>query len=473
MGYSTQKLKEFAKGSSILVVSNIILKAIQFFLLPIYTKYLSPKELGISDSITSFTTFLFPLLVMAFDSAFSAFYYEERENQHQKVFNTCFAFLSIQSMIPILLTLVSGKISQILFETPIYSMGVKLALLSVSVNLLFLPFSLLIRMQNRMQIFAIINVISSLTMISLNVVFVSVLQWGYIALMASTFIVNILQIILYVITCKMTIAKSYVEKSLFKDMIRYALPFIPMTVSTWVLNMSDRYMLLFLAGESEVGIYGIGGRFVTVISVVISGISTAYTAFAFQSVKDENAKEIFSDVVNIIFVFLAGVCTTVSLFGKEVIQIMTSSEYHDAYYFLASLMFSQLAYALYTFTGYGISFKKQSKYFFYSVTLGAAINVLLNFIFIPQLGAKGAALTTLVGMLTMFLTAYYFAQKLYPCQYGVKKICIIFIGLYACCVVFMQTNVIYKCIIWLIAATSVLAIYRNTLKKVFFMFKNR
>ena len=71
------KLIQFLKGSSILVATNIILRAINFFLLPLYTKYLDPVELGISDIVITFTSFLFPLLVMGLDSAFSAFLWRE------------------------------------------------------------------------------------------------------------------------------------------------------------------------------------------------------------------------------------------------------------------------------------------------------------------------------------------------------------------------------------------------------------
>ena len=287
-----------------MVASNIILKAIQFFLLPLYTKYLSPSELGISDTITSFTSFLFPLLVMAFDSAFSAFFYEEDGREYEtRVFNTAFFFLVVQGIIPIVMTFGSGIISQVLFGTSQYSVGVIIALLSVSTNLWYLAFALLTRMENRMRTFALINVSSSTMMILLNILFVSILQWGYMALLASSCIVNVLQIVLYLITCKITIRRNYVDKPLFRKMFQYAVPLIPMTVSTWILNMSDRYMLLYFCGEAEVGIYGIGGRFITVLSVVISGISTAYTSFAFKSHRDEEAKEMFVDVVNILFVF--------------------------------------------------------------------------------------------------------------------------------------------------------------------------
>lgn len=467
MSYSAKNIKEFAKGSSILVFSNIVLKGIQFLLLPMYTRYLSPEELGISDSITSFTTFLFPLLVMAFDSAFSAFYYEKKEENHfTKVFNTVFSFLVVQSLIPILLIGASDSISRVLFKSIKYSLGVKLALFSVSANLWYLPFALLTRMQNRMKKFAIINVVSSTVMILLNILFISVFHWGYIALMASTFCVNVLQVILYGVTCKVDIKTRWVDRQLFKNMFRYALPFIPMTVSTWILNMSDRYMLLFISGEAEVGIYGIGARFVTILSVVISGITTAYTSFAFQNVENENAKEMFSDVVNVIFVFLAGVCTTVALFGKEIIILMVSGKYQVTYLLLPALMFSQLAYALYTFTGYGIAFKKKSKYYFYSVAAGAVINVFLNVLLLPRLGAYGATLTTMIGMIVMAGTAYYFSYRLYPCNYGILKISFIFFFLYFTCILFKEASYSVKICIWIIDAAAVLWIYYKKIKKV-------
>jgi O-antigen/teichoic acid export membrane protein len=472
LSYSGKNIKEFAKGSSILVASNMVLKGIQFLLLPMYTKYLSPEELGISDSITSFTTFLFPILVMAFDSAFSAFYYEKDEENHSvKVFNTVFFFFMIQSLIPIFMTFASGNISQLLFKSVRYSVGVKLALFSISLNLWYLPFSLLTRMQNRMRTFAIINVSCSTVMILLNILFVSVFQWGYMAMLASTFIVNILQIFLYILTCRVNISKKWTDKRLFRRMLAYALPFIPTTISTWILNMSDRYMLLFIAGKSEVGIYGIGARFVTILSVVISGVATAYTSFAFQNVKDKKAKEMFSDVVNVIFVFLAGICTTVALFGKEIIELMATRGYQKAYLLLAALMFSQLAYALYTFTGYGIAFEKKSKYYFYSVSLGALVNVLLNVWLLPKMGAEGAALTTLIGTVIMFIVTYYFSNKLYPCDYGILKIVVVFLLLYTTCVVFRDLSLGVKILVWIIDATITLVIYRTRIIKVFKIFK--
>ena len=75
-----------------------------FFLLPLYTKYLTPEALGVSDTITNVSAVIFPLLVMGLDSAFSAFYFEERSKEHgRKVFNTIWFTLLIASCVPFLL----------------------------------------------------------------------------------------------------------------------------------------------------------------------------------------------------------------------------------------------------------------------------------------------------------------------------------------------------------------------------------
>ena len=84
---SRTKLIEFLKGGTILVISNVCLKAINFFLLPLYTKYLTPVMLGISDTVTTFTALLFPLLVLGLDSAYSAFYFDKEENRQDKVYS--------------------------------------------------------------------------------------------------------------------------------------------------------------------------------------------------------------------------------------------------------------------------------------------------------------------------------------------------------------------------------------------------
>ena len=112
------------------------------------------------------------------------------------------------------------------------------------------------------------------------------------------------------------------------------------------------------------------------------------------------------------------------------IQLMTSAEYATAYKPMRDMMFSQIIYGISTITGYGIFFAKKSQYSLFSTVAGATVNLILNFIFIPQYGIVAAAATTLIGYLIMFGISYFFSRKLYPCDYGMKLIGINMVVLY-------------------------------------------
>ena len=110
------EIKNFAYNSIILTVSNVILKAANFLFLPLYTRYLTPAELGISDTITNFTAFILPLLVCGFDSAFSVFYFDKEDSdRYKKVFNTVQFLMMRISWLTLVFVLLARPISVFLF----------------------------------------------------------------------------------------------------------------------------------------------------------------------------------------------------------------------------------------------------------------------------------------------------------------------------------------------------------------------
>ena len=174
-----EKLIAFLKGSVVLTIANVCTKAINFVLLPLYTKYLTPEQLGVSDSITTITSLIFPVLVLGLDSAYSAFYFDENTCRHKRaVFSSILLILLVTSILPIISVLFANEISILLFNNSRYSIAVILALLGMSCNLWYLPFSIYLRVENRMTAFAIINVVASVTMIVSNIITVYALNMG-------------------------------------------------------------------------------------------------------------------------------------------------------------------------------------------------------------------------------------------------------------------------------------------------------
>lgn len=456
------KLWLFVQGSVFLVASNICIKAINFFLLPLYTKNLSPSMLGVSDSISTFTGILFPLLVLGLDSAYSAFYFDKTDKKRaEKVFSTIGIILTLIGIIPMIMCVFSKQLSLLLFKDAGYDIVVMTALIGVTFNLWNLPFSLELRLRNKMGLFGIASVIASLTMIGLNILFVSVMKLGEIALILSSTIVALEYLFLYAVFSGNRFNQKYFDYKLLKKMIHFSLPLVPSVLMAWVLALSDRYILLHYYGNDAVGLYGIGARFVTLLNVVISAVSTAYTTFAFSSKDDENAKSQYYYVFNVVSLILLGVAFTIAIFSKEIITIMTDPAYHGSHVIIRDMMFGQVFYAMSTIVSYGIVFEKKSVYSLISVSSGAVVNLILNFIFIPMFGLRAAALTTLIGYLVSLGFSYHYSEKLYPCDYGITKLMVTCTGTYLISWVALQTTTMIRFVIWAAIVMCILIIYKD------------
>ena len=457
-----KKLIAFLKGSAVLTTANMVLKAINFFLLPLYTKYLTPEALGVSDTITNVSAVIFPLLVMGLDSAFSAFYFEERsENHRRKLFNTIWFTLLLASSVPFFLIIGAKYWSMLLFGKKAYAGLVAISLIGISLNLWYLPFSLLVRMENRMAIFALINITASLSMIGLNIFFVAGLKMGAAALILSSAIIQGLQLVLYLFLGRTRLSIHYYDNQMIKKMLKFALPLIPIAIVGWILNLSDRYILLWYHGETEVGIYGIAARFSAALAVFSNAVYMAYTTFAFDKQEDSNAQQQYSRILNAFFFMLGAVCFTVSIFSKEIIFLMTSKAYWSAYLLLPCILFGQLAYGINTIVGYGISFARKTQYMLIATTCGAGLNIILNFIFIPEYGMVAAAATTLISYVLMVTLSYIFSQRVYPCEYRILRIVLWGIILFIVSQIVMNATIGLKIVVWLGISIFLVATFKD------------
>ena len=81
----------------------------------------------------------------------------------------------------------------------------------------------------------------------------------------------------------------------------------------------------------------------------------------------------------------------------------------------------------------------------FTVLITAILNLILNNILIRLIGNQGAALSKMLSMLVFFLLTLFYAQKVYPIPYEMKRISLMLIaaaGLYFISLVFNSWDVI-------------------------------
>lgn len=456
------KILNFIKGSLVLSIANIALRSLSFFLLPLYTGRLTPEEMGISDLASTLTLLVFPILQLGLDSAFSAFFYDRKDEEHQKtVFNTVWLTVFVTSLIPLIACFFAEEISQSFLKTPEHASIIVVALISVTIHLWFMPYPLWLRMKNHMTSFALINFISSFVAILSNIIFVVHLKLGAMSLVAGTLVSNIVQLLLYFGFSKVKINPKYSDHNLRKKMLQFSIPLIPLSIATWFISLADRRIILDFLGEAQVGIYSIATRFASVISIFSGAIYTAYTSFAFSKKGDADAKQQYARILNVIYFFTFGVSFTISLFGPEILDLMVDESYKSAYLALPGVLFGQVFYAVNTIVSYGINFAKKTVYLLMSTVISAVASVSLNLILTPRYGILATGLVNVISYFIMCVLNYFFAQRLYPVNYRIMRIMsTAFIGL-AIVGIFVTKSFIIKLIVWIIIATLGFTIFSD------------
>jgi O-antigen/teichoic acid export membrane protein len=205
---------------------------------------------------------------------------------------------------------------------------------------------------------------------------------------------------------------------IFKEMLRYGLPLIPEGVGYFILNFADRFILQRFTNLSEVGLYSLGYKFGMIISPMITEpFLSIWRPKMFETAHNKNAKDLYS-VMFTYFMFVeifAGLF--ISILIIDALKIISSPEYYGCYKIVPLIAFSYILSAGYSFVQMGLLQRKKTKHVAYIVLVAAGLNMGLNLLLIPRLGMWGAAISTILSFLVLFIFNYAVSNKIYYIRY--------------------------------------------------------
>ncbi len=181
------------------------------------------------------------------------------------------------------------------------------------------------------------------------------------------------------------------------DLLKKSAPMALSHVNTLIHHNIDQVILYSLLGTHYVGIYAAAVRICRFLNIIPSTFTS--NLFPLMSkVKDEKELEkTISTGSRILAIISAPVVLFTALWAKDILILLFGHPYAEG-----GRAFSILAYAM-LFTFFGqltmhimIVINKVGIYA-WAVATTAAMNVLLNYLFIPHMGMCGAALATLIS----------------------------------------------------------------------------
>jgi len=209
-------------------------------------------------------------------------------------------------------------------------------------------------------------------------------------------------------TWKFLKPKIEVDLSFWKSVVREAWPFALTAIFVSIYYWIDSVMLSYMKGDEVVGWYNAAYRLILVLLVIPSiYFTTLYPVMSrfFKSSK-ESLKLTFerSFKYMTMIAFPIGVGTT--LLADRIIMLIFGPEYMPASRALRILVWSVVCIFMSQPYGQLVRSTNRQDIEMRITAMGAVLNVVLNFIFIPKLSYVGASATTLATEL--FVTLFYF-----------------------------------------------------------------
>jgi len=421
--------KEFLKDSIIYGLGNGIKKFIGFFLLPFYTRVLTPEDYGLLGTLGTFSMLLSAFLNFGLDSASGYYFFQAKDpSEKGKVLFTHF-ILRVSGIIPpLILSFFSVPLSQIFFKTDKYVWLVFISIIIVPVNLLMSEQSHIYRYYRKPWSYNITTIVKSVVNIGVGISLVLILKWGVVGAQLASIISSIVVVLgSFLFFTRKVYAWSF---STFwaKKMLRFGLPLIWAGLATWVYNSIDRFFLLHYRNLTEIGYYSIGTTFSEPILLINMAVQMSFGVLFFKIYNEEEdsnkpkAKKMAVDSFNLYLSGAVLLSVILSVFGRDLLGFVTTKEYEPGAITIPFITFSYIASQAYQTMGPGITLAEKNWHFTWITAVTAAINIGFNFLLIPRWGFAGAAASTFVSFLFYWIIIVYFSHRYFPIHYPFFKI---------------------------------------------------
>lgn len=412
------KAKDLLKNTAIVTIGKISTQLITFFLLPIYTAVLTNEEYGTVDLLNTLVGLFLPIVTLQIEQGVFRFLIDCRDNlrKQKKVISTTFGFVFIQALIYFLVFLVASN-----FINNPYKYFLATNLIIAIFSSIFLQICRGLGDNTR---YAIGSLLSGVSTVLLNILFIVVFKFGAYGMLVATFLGNFICVMYILIKKKIYryIKIKYFDKRILGEIIKYSIPLVPNIISWWIINASDRTIITRFIGIGQNGIYAAANKFSGAFTSLYSVFNLTWTESAAVNINSPDRDEFFSKILDITIRFFGSLVLGIISFMPFVFSILINEKFIESYNQIPILMLAGMFNILVSFVGSIYVAKKITKEIAKTSIFAAIINIVINIIFIKKIGLYAASISTLIAYMAMCIYRFIDSKKYVNFKFNKKVV---------------------------------------------------
>jgi O-antigen/teichoic acid export membrane protein len=420
----TRDLRRLTSKTGVYAVGMMLLRGLNFLLLPLYTRILTGEDYGIIAVVTTFSSLLIFLLPLGVHNALAKTYHDSKSNDERKaaIWTHWVAMLATAGALAVGFDLAGAHVIPHLMPGipfhPFFRLAIWGAFFQLPIQFLYNVF--IVREQASRYVAAATTV--SLLTLALVIYFVVIRRQGaYGYVLGTTLGAAICGIMCSAVTLRM--AKCHFRRELVVPMLALGLPLVPHLTAGWLLELSDRFLLKRFVSLEDVGLYSVGYQIGMLISVAVACFVNAWNPFLLQRLQqptDETNRGL-ARLVTYYLVAVGWCALGLIVFAPQAVWMMTSPDFHDASRIVPWVVMGQLCSAMYVIAS-SLLFAKGKSWVLPAATITAgAANVTANLWLVPQYGYIAAAWTTFGSYIIMLAITWWAAHIICPLPYEYRR----------------------------------------------------
>jgi O-antigen/teichoic acid export membrane protein len=416
-------LKEVTKHTSVYGMGGMATKVIGFFLLPLYTHYLTPADYGVLGLLYITMRVLDIVVIQGLTtSIFRSYSFDYKDDPDNQADAVCTAYYySIASGISFfgILSMFAGPLNDAVFKNADWTHLFRLMFLAGIFRATQNIPRQIMRAHRKSVAYSMIQLGDMVSAALLNILFIVYMKQGLSGIVYSEVIREGMLMIVFFFPVRRYLSRRFSRQKLH-EMLAFGLPKVPGGLSFLVLSASDRYFLEHYSSSTELGLYSVGYRLATLLSdFAIQPFIQTWPTMYFPLVKDskDEGKEILGRFLTYFMIVVGFMALAICVFVKPLLHVMADPKFRGSEkvvpLVVAALVFS----GVYRVITVGVNIKKKNIWLPIMVGGSAVVNIIFNYLLIPRWGMMGAAWATVIAYVLMCAASYVVDEYYFPIRY--------------------------------------------------------
>ena len=444
-------------------------KFISFLLIPIYTYFFAPSDMGFYNIASSIWLVIAIVYVYGTETSFIKFFTDEKtKDKKSEVYSSTLLMILFSSFIfSAVIYLLSGTISGLVRFDNFESGKKVIKIISV---LLFIDTlnrfpMLLLRAELNAKKYLIISLTAVVMNLLFNLLFIVILHKGVESIFYSLILADIISFTIgFAITSEYF--KIFFSKETAFRLLSFGNKFIFIGIFILFIDVSDRFFLKYFTDEATVGIYSTNYRLASAMGLIISAFKFSWTPYFLNIADNPDNKNIISDIFTK-YIFAGALLFLIfGIFTEPLVTIkinglsLLNEKYFSGTYIIPIIILSYFFSGLVSNMEVAPFFTNKTYFLLIVTAFGTLVNIAFNLLLIPHFQMAGAAWATTLSYGLMFILIYIMSQRVYRINYRwftILKIAVITVLIYLI-YIFIKNNFAFDPVSRIIAGLILIGI---------------